>query len=106
MKVWIKDLTYLRTDSDWHYLIVILYLFNREIIGYSLSSRLTTESTVVTASDRAFLQRQSPRVAKETAMKTEWIYGKRYRNQQELRQSLFDYIEVSYNRKRLHSSVL
>lgn len=38
-------------------------------------------------------------------LKTEWMYGKRYRNQQELRQALFDYIEVFYNRKRLHSTL-
>ncbi|HHE31686.1 MAG TPA: IS3 family transposase, partial [Chlorobaculum parvum] len=38
-------------------------------------------------------------------LKTEWMYGKRYRNQQELRQGLFDYIEVFYNRKRLHSTL-
>ena len=38
-------------------------------------------------------------------LKTEWMYGKRYRHQQELRQTLFDYIEVFYNRKRLHSTL-
>jgi len=38
-------------------------------------------------------------------LKTEWMYGKRYRNQQELRQELFDCIEVFYNRKRLHSTL-
>lgn len=32
-EVWSSDITYLRTDSGWHYLTVILDLFNREIIG-------------------------------------------------------------------------
>lgn len=38
-------------------------------------------------------------------LNTKWMYGKRYWNQQELRQSLFAYIEVCYNRKRLHSTL-
>lgn len=146
-EVWSSDITYLRTDSGWHYLTVILDLFNREIIGYSLSNRLTADSTVMVALDMAFLHRQPPpgvilhsdrgvqyackafrkRLKKyqmvqsmsgkgncydnavtETVfktLKTEWMYGKRYRNQQELRQALFDYIEVFYNRKRLHSTL-
>lgn len=146
-EVWSSDITYLRTDSGWHYLTVILDLFNREIIGYSLSSRLTADSTVMVALDRAFLHRQPPmgvilhsdrgvqyackafrkrleryqmvqsmsgkgncydNAVTETVfktLKTEWMYGKRYRNQQELRQALFDYIEVFYNRKRLHSTL-
>ena len=146
-EVWSSDITYLRTDSGWHYLTVILDLFNREIIGYSLSGRLTADSTVMVALGRAFLHRQPPpgvilhsdrgmqyackafrkRLSKyqmvqsmsgkgncydnavtETVfktLKTEWMYGKRYRNQQELRQALFDYIEVFYNQKRLHSTL-
>lgn len=46
-EIWSSDITYLRTDSGWQYLTVILDLFNREIIGYSLSNRLTAESTVL-----------------------------------------------------------
>ena len=141
------DITYLRADSDGHYLTVILDLFNREIIGYSLSSQLTAESTVIVALDKASLHRQPPpgvilhtdRVVQyackafrqrlnryqmvqsmsgkgncydnavtETVfktLKTEWMYGNRYQNQQELRQTLFAYVEVFYNRKRLHSTL-
>lgn len=57
-EVWSTDITYLQTDSGWHYLTVIVDLFNREIIGYSLSSRLTTESTIIVALDKACLHRQ------------------------------------------------
>ncbi|NTU58472.1 MAG: IS3 family transposase [Chlorobiaceae bacterium] len=56
--VWTSDITYLRTESGWQYLTVILELFNREIIGYSLSSRVTTETTVIPALDMAVLHRQ------------------------------------------------
>jgi len=59
-EVWTSDLTYIRTAAGWQYLTVILELFNREIIGYSLCPRLTTESTVNVALDMAVLHRQPP----------------------------------------------
>jgi putative transposase len=38
-------------------------------------------------------------------LKTEWIYGRKFRNREELQQSLFDYIQIFYNRKRAHSAL-
>ena len=38
-------------------------------------------------------------------LKTEWTNRFCYRNQEEARSSVFEYIEVFYNRKRLHSSI-
>ncbi|NTU50179.1 MAG: IS3 family transposase [Desulfobulbaceae bacterium] len=38
-------------------------------------------------------------------MKSDWIYGKRFRNLDELQKSLFEYVQIFYNRKRLHSSL-
>lgn len=43
-EVWTSDITYVRTGSGWQYLTVILDLFNREIIGRSISSSLLTPS--------------------------------------------------------------
>lgn len=40
------------------------------------------------------------------AMKSEWIYGNRkYRTREEARADIFKYIEIFYNRKRLHSGL-
>ena len=40
------------------------------------------------------------------AMKSEWIYGSRkYRTREEARADIFKYIEIFYNRKRLHSGL-
>ena len=36
-------------------------------------------------------------------LKTEWIYGKRFRTRDEAKQAVFEYIELFYNRKRLRS---
>lgn len=38
-------------------------------------------------------------------LKTELIYQKRYKTRQEAKQDIFEYIEVFYNRKRLHSAL-
>ncbi len=37
-------------------------------------------------------------------LKTEWIYGKRFRTRDEIKQAVFEYIELFYNRKRLRST--
>ena len=38
-------------------------------------------------------------------LKTELVHHQRYATREEARQSIFEYIEVFYNRKRLHSSL-
>ena len=39
------------------------------------------------------------------SLKTEWVYRFRYKTRQEARASLFDYIEIFYNRQRRHSTL-
>ena len=36
-------------------------------------------------------------------LKTEWLYGKRFRTRDEAKRAVFEYIELFYNRKRLRS---
>ena len=38
-------------------------------------------------------------------LKTELTHHKRYRTREEARRDIFEYIEVFYNRQRLHSSL-
>ena len=38
-------------------------------------------------------------------LKTEWIYFKRYETREEAKRDIFEYIEVFYNRQRLHSTL-
>jgi putative transposase len=40
-----------------------------------------------------------------STLKTELVHHQRYRSRDEARQSIFEYIEVFYNRKRLHSAL-
>jgi putative transposase len=40
-----------------------------------------------------------------STLKKELIYRKEYKNKEEAKKSIFEYIEVWYNRKRIHSSI-
>ena len=40
-QVVVSDLTYVRVGNDWHYICVLIDLFNREIIGYSAGKHKT-----------------------------------------------------------------
>jgi len=42
-QVWTSDITYLWTDEGWLYLAIVLDLFNREVVGWSLKPRMTSE---------------------------------------------------------------
>ena len=38
-QVWTSDITYLWTDEGWLYLAIVLDLFNREVVGWSLKRK-------------------------------------------------------------------
>ena len=42
-QVWVSDLSYMPTDAGWLYCAAHKDLFNGEIVGYALGSRITTE---------------------------------------------------------------
>jgi len=42
-QVWVTDITYLRTYEGWLYLAVVIDLFSRQVIGWSMSSRIEKE---------------------------------------------------------------
>jgi len=42
-RVWCGDMTYIWTGERWHYLAVVMDLFARKIIGWSLSAKADTE---------------------------------------------------------------
>lgn len=144
-KVWASDITYLPTKTGWLYLCVVLDLFSRKVVGWSmrndLSSSLVTESlkmaylnrkpmkSVLFHSDRGvqyasdvvrdklslfnFQQSMSRKgncwdnACVESffgTLKQEGC-GKIFENQVEAKAAVFDYIEVFYNRHRIHSTL-
>jgi putative transposase len=56
-QVWTSDITYLWTDEGWLYLAIVLDLFNREVIGWSLKPRMTTD-IVIDALTMAWFRRR------------------------------------------------
>jgi len=144
--VWVSDITFIRTKQGWLYLAAILDVFNRQIVGWSMDSKLShellaealrkalrqrrPESGVLFHSDRGtqyssyafrdlmeqhgFVQSMSSsgncydNALMESffhTLKTELIYFEKYRTRQEALRSIFEYIELFYNRVRRHSAL-
>jgi len=145
-RVWVSDITYVRTDEGWLYLAAILDVYSRQIVGWSMKDRLTQDLTIYSLqqalgrrstcsglifhSDRGvqyasydfrtllkrqgFVQSMSGKgncydnAIMETffhTLKTELVYFERYRTKEDVRRSIFEYIEVFYNRVRRHSAL-
>ena len=56
-QAWVSDITYVRTKQGWLYLTIVMDLFDRKIIGWSLSDNMTTEATVLAAWRMAIINR-------------------------------------------------
>jgi transposase InsO family protein len=143
-QVWVSDITYIATAEGWMYLCVILDLYSRRVVGWSLGRGLGTD-LVTRALWMAIVHRRPPqgllvhsdrgvqytsgafrRVLNAHGMrqsmsrkgdcwdnacaesffktlKTELVQGRIYRSRAEAQEAIFEYIEVFYNRRRLHS---
>lgn len=45
-RAWTSDITYLWTKEGWLYLAIILDLYSRKVVGWSLSSRITSDLSI------------------------------------------------------------
>ena len=145
-QVWTSDITYIWTSEGWLYLVVVIDIFNRQVIGWktdkSLSKAFVQEAIsksiktrkpseeLIFHSDRG-VQYASNEVRvllnknkitqsmsrkgncydnaiTETffhSLKTELVYHVNYKTRMEAELSIFEYIELFYNRQRSHSSL-
>ena len=55
-EVWVGDITYVNTYEGWLYLAVVLDLYSRKVVGWSMSNRMTTK-LVLDALENAIRQR-------------------------------------------------
>lgn len=142
--VWVSDITYVWTSEGWLYLCIILDLFARRVVGWSMRTRLSSELAtsalsmavlhrnpsegLIFHSDRGVQYASKPfrkmlskfkmiqsmsrkgdcwdNACAEnffSLLKTEEVYMHFYRTREKARISIFDYIEVFYNRQRSHS---
>jgi putative transposase len=56
-QVWVSDITYIPTREGWLYLVCVLDLYSRRVVGWSMSERMTKE-LVLAALEMALLQRR------------------------------------------------
>lgn len=54
---WVSDITYVPTSQGWMYLTIIMDLFDRKVIGWSLSTNMSAHDTVIAAWNMAVLNR-------------------------------------------------
>jgi transposase InsO family protein len=145
-RVWTSDMTYLWTDEGWLYLAIVLDLFNREVVGWSLKPRMTAD-IVTDALTMAWFRRKpaaglihhsdrgsqyashafqaklreygmacsmsrkgdcwdnAPTESWFGSFKNERVHGERFETRDEVKAMAFEYIEVFYNRRRMHSTL-
>lgn len=145
-QVWVADITYIATGEGWLYLAAVEDLYSRQIVGWSMSERITSRLVVdalqmavsrrlpgaglVAHSDRGsqyasdHYQRllelhgitcsmsrrgdcwdNAPMESFFASLKKELIHHENYQTRAEARASVFEYIEVFYNRVRRHSAL-
>ena len=144
-EVYVGDITYIRTQQGWLYLAVVIDLFSRQIVGWSMDDTMKTSlvndalqmalhkrnpsSGLIWHTDRGsqyasdehrkllskfnILQSMSRKgdcwdnAVSESffhSLKTELVHHENFKTRAEANQSIFEYIEIFYNKKRLHSS--
>ena len=59
-QAWSTDITYIWTDEGWLYLTVILDLFSRQVVGWSMQPRMTRELVIAALRMAWFPRRPAP----------------------------------------------
>lgn len=143
---WVSDITYLMTSEGWLYLAVVIDLYSRAVVGWSMSTRMTADlvcdalrmglfrrgmpTGVIVHSDRGSqycsyayrdlvvanglhlsMSRKGncwDNACAESffhSLKVEAVQYEPLRDRETMRQAVFEYIEVDYNRTRRHSAL-
>jgi putative transposase len=58
-RVWVADITYIRTFEGWLYLAAIMDLFSRKIVGWSMSETMTTDLAIAALKMAIYCRRPS-----------------------------------------------
>lgn len=59
-QVWTADMTYIWTDEGWLYLAVVLDLFNREVVGWSIQPRMMADIVIDALTMAWFRKKPAP----------------------------------------------
>jgi putative transposase len=145
-RVWASDISYLWTEEGWMYLAVVMDLYSRAIIGWSLQPYLTTQLALDALQMALWRRKPSPGLLHHSdrgvqyaaadyqrllakhgiecsmsrkgncwdnacvesffsTLKLERVYHQQYRTRAEAKQDVLEWIELTYNRQRRHSSL-
>lgn len=52
-KVWVSDITYIKTNEGWSYLTTVIDLFDRKVVGWHMSNNMRATDTVIPALNKA-----------------------------------------------------
>ena len=61
-RVWVTDITYIATSEGWLYLAVVIDLFSRRVVGWSMSSTITTDLAITALNGALWRRRPNHRV--------------------------------------------
>jgi putative transposase len=144
-QAYVGDITYIHTQQGWLYLAVLIDLYSRQVVGWSMAEHMKTKlvndalimaiwkrkpkrdllwhtdrgSQYASDSHRKLLRQHGIQQSMSRkgncwdnavsesffhTLKTECVNHENYATRETARKSIFDYIEVFYNRQRLHSN--
>jgi len=144
-RYYVGDITYIYTQEGWLYLAVVIDLFSRKVVGWSMDNRMkaqlvndallmaiwkrkptqgliwhtdrgsqyASDSHRVIIKDHHIIQSMSRKgncwdnAVSESffhTLKTELIHHQQFKTRYDAKQAIFEYIEVFYNRERIHSA--
>lgn len=144
-QAYVGDITYIHTQQGWLYLAVVIDLYSRQVVGWSMAEHMRATlvndalimaiwkrkpakdllwhtdrgSQYASDSHRKLLKQHGIQQSMSRkgncwdnavsesffhTLKTECVNYENYATREAARKSIFDYIEVFYNRQRLHSS--
>lgn len=144
-KIYVGDITYISTKEGWLYLAVVIDVYSRKVVGWSMSDTMKTslvnnallmaiqrrnpDKGLIYHSDRGsqyasyehkdllnkygIIQSMSRKgdcwdnaVAESFfhSLKTELVHHEKFYSRKQANEMIFEYIEIFYNRQRLHSS--
>ncbi len=144
-EVYVGDITYIRTQQGWLYLAVVIDLYSRKVVGWSMDDNMETPLVNKALQMALHIRKPPPKLIWHTdrgsqyasdshrellaehdilqsmsrkgdcwdnavsesffhSLKTELVHHERFKTRAEANQAIFEYIEVFYNRQRLHST--
>lgn len=105
-QAWVSDLTYIWTQEGWLYLTVFIELVNREVVGWSMSSRMKTKAVTDALHMALWRRRPAPGLIVHSDRGSQYAskaYRQLLKTRTEAQQDILDYIAMFYNSRRLHS---